>query len=145
MPRLIKRYGSRKLYDTEESRYVSLEELASWIRDGQQLQVIDNKSGDDATASVLTQIISEEGRKGTSPFSGGFLHDLIRIGENTLKAGEEAVGKARAEASSLMNRSIEKIKSGSPASDMKSEMTKLRARLDALEASLEELDDETES
>ena len=64
MPRLIKRYGSRKLYDTEDSRYVSLEELAGWIRDGQQLQVIDNKSGDDATAAVLTQIISEEGRKG---------------------------------------------------------------------------------
>ena len=47
MIRLIKRYGSRKLYDTEESRYVSLEELAAWIRSGQQIRVIDNKSSDD--------------------------------------------------------------------------------------------------
>ena len=78
MPRLIKRYGSRKLYDTEDSRYVSLEELAGWIRAGQQLQVIDNKSGDDVTAGMLTQIISEEGRKGGGFLSTGFLHDLIR-------------------------------------------------------------------
>ncbi len=62
MIRLIKRYGSRKLYDTEESRYVALDELAGWIRDGQQIKVIDNKTADDVTAQTLTQIISEEGR-----------------------------------------------------------------------------------
>ena len=44
MIRLIKRYGggSRKLYDTEESRYVSLDEIAAWIRDGQELRVVDS-------------------------------------------------------------------------------------------------------
>jgi len=66
MIRLIKRYGSRKLYDTEESRYVSLDELAGWIRAGQQIRVIDNKTSDDVTSQTLTQIISEEGRKGTA-------------------------------------------------------------------------------
>ena len=54
MIRLIKRYGSRKLYDTEESRYVSLDELASWIRRGQEIRVIDNKSSEDVTAQTLT-------------------------------------------------------------------------------------------
>jgi hypothetical protein len=62
MIRLIKRYGSRKLYDTEESRYVSLEELAAWIRSGQQIRVIDNKSSDDVTPQTLTRSSPRGGR-----------------------------------------------------------------------------------
>ena len=142
MPRLIKRYGSRKLYDTENSSYVSLEELAGWIRDGQQLQVVDNESGDDVTAAILTQIISEEGRKGKSILSTGFLHDLIRIGENTLKAGEEAVGKAKEGATGFVQRSIGKLKPVGPIADARAEMTSLRERLDALEAALGEMEEE---
>jgi polyhydroxyalkanoate synthesis repressor PhaR len=142
MPRLIKRYGSRKLYDTENSSYVSLEELAGWIREGQQLQVVDNKSGDDVTATILTQIISEEGRKGKSILSTGFLHDLIRIGETTLKAGEEAVGKAKDGATEFVHRSISKLKPAAPISDARAEMASLRERLDALEAALGEINEE---
>jgi polyhydroxyalkanoate synthesis repressor PhaR len=63
MIRLIKRYESRKLYDTEESRYVSLEEISQWIRDGQEVQVVDNASGADVTSQTLTQIILDEGRR----------------------------------------------------------------------------------
>jgi len=55
MVRLIKRYGSRKLYDTEESRYVLLEDIAAWIRQGQEVRVIDNKSAEDVTAQTLTR------------------------------------------------------------------------------------------
>ncbi len=142
MPRLIKRYGSRKLYDTENSSYVSLEELAGWIREGQQLQVVDNKSGDDVTAAILTQIISEEGRKGKSILTPSFLHDLIRIGENTLKAGEEVVGKAKDGATDFVQRSISKLKPGGPIGDARAEMASLRERLDALESALEEMDEE---
>lgn len=65
MVRLIKRYESRKLYDTEESRYVSLDEVADWIRTGQEVRVQDNASGADVTAQTLTQIILDEGRRGT--------------------------------------------------------------------------------
>ncbi len=141
MPRLIKRYGSRKLYDTQDSRYVSLEELAGWIREGQQLQVVDNQTGEDATAGVLTQIISEEGRRGGGFLSTGFLHDLIRIGESTLKAGEEAVGKAREGATEFVQRSISKLKPPAPIVDARAEMASLRERLDALEAALQETED----
>lgn len=141
MPRLIKRYGSRKLYDTENSSYVSLEELAGWIREGQQLQVVDNKSGDDVTAAILTQIISEEGRKGKSILTPSFLHDLIRIGENTLKAGEEVVGKAKDGATDFVQRSISKLKPGGPIGDARAEMASLRERLDALESALEEMEE----
>ena len=70
MARLIKRYGSRKLYDTSESRYVSLDEVAGFVRAGDEVQVIDNKSGQDTTAAILTQIISEEGPQGREPALG---------------------------------------------------------------------------
>ena len=65
MIRLIKRYESRKLYDTEESRYVSLDEISTWIRAGQEVRVMDNATNNDVTSQTLTQIILEEGRKGT--------------------------------------------------------------------------------
>ncbi len=80
MVRLIKRYESRKLYDTEESRYVSLDEIATFVRRGQQIRVIDNSSQEDVTAQMLTQVILEEGRNGKSPVSTEFLHDITARG-----------------------------------------------------------------
>ena len=50
MIRLIKRYESRKLYDTEESRYVSLDEISTWIRSGQEVRVVDNATNNDVTS-----------------------------------------------------------------------------------------------
>ena len=153
MPRLIKRYGSRKLYDTQESRYVALDEVAGWIREGQQVQVVENASGDDVTGAILTQIISDEGRRGAGALSTGFLHDLIRIGESALRVGEEAVEaglkQARAGASGLVQRSFDRLRPGGPAaagpprslSGVREEMTRLRRELEALEASLRDLDE----
>ena len=66
MIRVIKRYESRKLYDTEESKYVSLDEIAAWVRSGQEIKVIDNASSDDVTSQTLAQIILDEGRNGSS-------------------------------------------------------------------------------
>ncbi|MDX1421342.1 MAG: polyhydroxyalkanoate synthesis regulator DNA-binding domain-containing protein [Rubricoccaceae bacterium] len=152
MPRLIKRYGSRKLYDTQDSRYASLDEVAGWVREGQQVQVVDNRSGEDVTAVVLTQILSEEGRRGTGAFSTGFLHDLIRIGESALRAGEEAVEsrlkQARAGASGLVQRSFDRLKPPADAREdaprtlagVRDEMDRLRRQLEALEASLNDLE-----
>jgi polyhydroxyalkanoate synthesis repressor PhaR len=82
MIRLIKRYGggSRKLYDTEESRYVSLEEIAGWIRQGQQLRIVDSKTAEDVTAATLAQVIYEGEKRGVSFLSGDFLHQIIRRG-----------------------------------------------------------------
>ncbi|HLT47984.1 MAG TPA: polyhydroxyalkanoate synthesis regulator DNA-binding domain-containing protein [Rubricoccaceae bacterium] len=144
MPRLVKRYGSRKLYDTQDSRYVSLDEVAGWIRAGQQVRVVETRSGEDVTAAVLTQIISEEGRRGTGVLSTGFLHDLIRIGESALRAGEEAVEsrlkQARAGASGLVQRSFDRIRPAGSLGEVRDEMARLRQRLEALEASLRDLE-----
>jgi polyhydroxyalkanoate synthesis repressor PhaR len=130
MIRLIKRYGSRKLYDTEESRYVSLDELAGWIRGGQQIRVIDNKTSDDVTSQTLTQIISEEGRKGTSLLPNELLHDLIRIGEQAVSSGVEQLQNRM---DRLVQASIDRI---GPVRRAREEMGRLRERLEELEGSL---------
>lgn len=136
MIRLIKRYGSRKLYDTEESRYVSLEELAGWIRHGQEIRVVDNKSHEDVTSQTLTQIISEEGRRGTSLLPNDLLHQLIRVGEEAVSSG---VGHIQTSMDRLVQASIDKI---GPVRRAREEMSQLRRRLEELEASLASIDDE---
>ena len=134
MIRLIKRYGSRKLYDTEESRYVSLDELAGWIRAGQQIRVIDNKTSDDVTSQTLTQIISEEGRKGTALLPNELLHELIRIGEQAVSSGVEQLQNRM---DRLVQASIDRI---GPVRRAREEMVRLRERLDDLESSLAAID-----
>ena len=136
MIRLIKRYGSRKLYDTEESRYVALDELAGWIRSGQQIRVIDNKTGDDVTSQTLTQIISEEGRKGTALLPNELLHELIRIGEEAVSSGVEQIQNRM---DRLVQASIDRI---GPVRRAREEMARLRQRLEDLEGSLAAIDTE---
>jgi polyhydroxyalkanoate synthesis repressor PhaR len=81
MAYVIKRYSNRKLYDTQESRYVTLEEIEEMIRAGKEIQVVDAGSGEDLTSVTLTQIIleSERNHRGTLP--SAFLHQLIKYGE----------------------------------------------------------------
>lgn len=136
MIRLIKRYGSRKLYDTEESRYVALDELAGWIRHGQQIRVVDNKTAEDVTAQTLTQIISEEGRKGTSLLPNELLHELIRIGEEAVSSGVEQL---QTRMDRLVQASIDRI---GPVRRAREEMARLRERLEELEGSLAEIETE---
>ena len=59
---VIKKYGNRRLYDTATSRYVNLDEVAGFIRQGKDVQVLDAKTGKDLTRVVLTQIITEDAR-----------------------------------------------------------------------------------
>ncbi|MEO0560059.1 MAG: polyhydroxyalkanoate synthesis regulator DNA-binding domain-containing protein [Bacteroidota bacterium] len=144
MPRLIKRYGSRKLYDTTDSRYVSLDDVVAFVRAGDDIHVVDNKTGDDVTAVVLTQIISEEGRNGQSAFSPRFLHDLLRAGESAFKKGEEVVEaglqRARQGVGEIARTAADRVRPASPMSDVRDEMDRLRARLESLETTLQDID-----
>lgn len=82
--KVIKRYSNRKLYDTERSRYVTLEEIARMIKEGDEVQIMDNKSGRDLTAVTLTQIIyEEEKQKSRMPLS--MLRNLIQASGETLQ------------------------------------------------------------
>ncbi len=77
-PLLIKRYASRRLYNTETSDYVTLEDIAGFIRDGREVKIVDLKSGDDLTRQYLLQIIAEHESRGESVLPIGVLTDLVR-------------------------------------------------------------------
>lgn len=73
----IKKYANRRLYNTAESSYVTLDDLATMVQDGVDFTVHDAKSGEDITRSVLTQIIVEQEAKGNNLLPTGFLRQLI--------------------------------------------------------------------
>jgi len=77
-PLLIKRYASRRLYNTETSDYVTLEDIAGFIREGREVQIIDLKSGDDLTRQYLLQIVAEHESRGESVLPINVLTDLVR-------------------------------------------------------------------
>jgi polyhydroxyalkanoate synthesis repressor PhaR len=77
-PLLIKRYASRRLYNTETSDYVTLEDIARFIREGREVQIVDLKSGDDLTRQYLLQIIAEHESKGENVLPINVLTDLVR-------------------------------------------------------------------
>jgi polyhydroxyalkanoate synthesis repressor PhaR len=81
MAHVIKRYSNRKLYDTEESRYVTLEELEEMIRQGREIRVLDAATGEDLTSVTLAQILLESERTHRGSLPTAFLHQLIKHGE----------------------------------------------------------------
>ncbi|MCB8874222.1 polyhydroxyalkanoate synthesis repressor PhaR [Acidisoma silvae] len=76
-PVVVKKYANRRLYNTESSSYITLDNLATMVREGRDFIVYDAKSGEDITRSVLTQIIVEEESKGSALLPTAFLRNLI--------------------------------------------------------------------
>jgi len=130
MTRTIKRYESRKLYDSQESRYVSLQEVAEWIRDGQQIEVIDNATSESVTEQTLAQIILEEGKSGRGRLSSELLHNMVRAGGKSLSNGVSQMGRGF---NRLVQASFDRL---GPVKEAREEMSQLRGRLDELEATL---------
>lgn len=81
--KIIKRYQNRKLYDTQESSYVTLDEIAKMIKNGEDLRVIDNKTKNDITAATLTQLLYETERKAKTQASVDLLKEIIRHGDGS--------------------------------------------------------------
>ena len=81
---LLKKYANRRLYDTEKSRYVTLNEVAERIRDGQQVKIIDAKTKADVTAFILTQIVLEEAKNKNVLLPVPLLYMIIQYGDNVL-------------------------------------------------------------
>lgn len=76
--RTIRRYANRKLYDTAESRYVTLQDVEALVRRGVEVRVIDNRTGEDVTQTALAQILCDAGRRGDPRYSLGNLLALFR-------------------------------------------------------------------
>lgn len=91
-PKVIKRYTNRKLYDTVESRYVTLDEIAEMVKRGVEVKIVDNRSKEDLTSVTLAQIVfEEEKKKNQMPLS--LLREIIR------RPGESLSGFIKAEVS----------------------------------------------
>lgn len=82
---VIKRYGNRRLYNTETKSYVNYEELAKIVRDGSDVRVIDSTSGEDVTKAVLIQVILEEEKKNKTVLPTEFLFQLLRSREEAMQ------------------------------------------------------------
>lgn len=81
--KVIKRYQNRKLYDTNQSCYVTLDEIAQMIRNGDDLKVVDNKSKLDITAVTLTQLLYESERRSKNGVPVDLLKEIIRGGDGS--------------------------------------------------------------
>lgn len=138
MSRVIKRYENRKLYDTESRKYISLEEIASLIREGVDVKVVENATDADITAQTLTQVIFEEGKKGRNPLSTEILHDVIRWGNGFIDGGLEQV---RQSLDHLVPDSVNKLL-GRSKSD---EVEELKKRVELLEDMINSLGNQISS
>lgn len=83
-PVVIKKYTNRRLYDTEQSAYVTLNQVAEYIHKGRQVTIFDAKTKEDVTAFILTQIVLEEAKNKNALLPVPLLHMIIRYGDNLL-------------------------------------------------------------
>ncbi|MCI0693715.1 polyhydroxyalkanoate synthesis regulator DNA-binding domain-containing protein [candidate division KSB1 bacterium] len=135
MSRIIKRYENRKLYDTENRRYISLEEIAELIRNGVEVQVVDNTNGEDITTQTLTQVIFEEGKKGRNPLSKDLLHSVIRLGSDFIDGG---IQQMRQGLNLLTPNVLNNIFGAASAADSEA-LKQLREKVESLEAIIKAL------
>lgn len=85
MPRTIKKYANRRLYDTQASRHVTLDGIRQLIVDGEDIVVVDDTTGQDITRNILLQVIAEQEQGGRPILSAGMLKHIIRFYGNPLQ------------------------------------------------------------
>lgn len=113
-PRLVKRYQNRKLYDTTDSCYVTLEDIGELIKQGEDVQVIDNESKEDLTSVTLAQIIFETEKKQKHVLPLGALLNLVRSGSETIRdfvhksieSGAREITNVRSELTEFVERLV---------------------------------------
>jgi polyhydroxyalkanoate synthesis repressor PhaR len=132
MARIIKRYENRKLYDTEASSYVSLDDVAELVRRGETVQVVDNVTGQDITAQTLTQIILEEGKTGRYALPSDLLHDLLRRSSRAFDTSLDQIRRSVDEMMELSLTQMSRLVRGPRAH----ELEELRERLRHMEGQL---------
>ncbi len=165
---VIKKYANRRLYDTDRSSYITLDDLSQMIREGREVEVIDAKSGEDITHQVLTQIIVEEEADGGGMLPVSFLRELISMYGGAMQGAvpnyldaamqafreqQKAMGGAfdPTMMTEMAKRNMEMFQSAASAftpgakpaaaksSEDDSEVEKLRAELAALKAKVDKL------
>ena len=102
--RIIKRYANRKLYDTQHSRYVTLDQIAEMIRGGDDVKIVDNKSKEDLTSVTLAQIIFEEEKRQKSFLPLQAMRNIIQSGGESIS---QLVNQAKGRVSQILPRKKE--------------------------------------
>jgi polyhydroxyalkanoate synthesis repressor PhaR len=155
MAYVIKRYSNRKLYDTQESRYVTLEEIEEMIRTGREVSVVDASSGEDLTTVTLTQIILENERNHRANLPAAFLHQLIKHGEawqdffqRSMRASLEGIVGSQRDVEKVFREWAQRAGWGGPGAETpprrdgaEQEADKLREEVSALRDRLRSLED----
>lgn len=107
--RVIKRYANRKLYDTQHSRYVTLEQISEMIREGDDVKIIDNKSKEDLTSVTLAQIIFEEEKKQKSFLPLQAMRNIIQTGGESINQfvsqAQHKIGEAQRKVTDILPHS----------------------------------------
>ncbi len=153
---VIKKYENRRLYDTSRSRYINLDEIASLIRKGGDVRIVDAKTGEDLTRSTLMQIIVEDNKAGSAGLPLELMRQLIvasdQVGRDFLmwylKSAFDAYGKVqqsfRSGLSDLQTAAASPIDSLRHLFRMPQEGKKEEAEVTALKLRLEELESRLE-
>ena len=104
--RVIKRYANRKLYDTQHSRYVTLDQISMMIREGDDVKIIDNKSKEDLTSVTLAQIIFEEEKKQKSFLPLQAMRNIIQTGGESINQlvsqAQHRIGEAQRKVTDIL-------------------------------------------
>ena len=118
---MIKRYANRKLYDTQHSRYVTLEQISEMIREGDDVKIIDNKSKEDLTSVTLAQIIFEEEKKQKSFLPLQAMRNIIQTGGESINQlvsqAQHKIGEAQRKVTDILPNSGDSEPQGSSDSD----------------------------
>jgi len=146
--RVIKRYANRKLYDTRDSKYITLDRIAELVRNGEEVKVFDNKSKKDLTKVTLAQIIYEEQKSGhATAWSVQTLRGFIQEGREklvtTLKEGRVAklVGRAEELGAEVYSAADDRVRgvletASGQLKHLQGEVLRLQARIEELEGKL---------
>ena len=114
----IKKYANRRLYDTESSSYITLDKLATMIREGREFEVLDAKSGEDITHQVLTQIIVDEEARGATMLPVNFLRQLIGLYGGSMQGAVPAYLDAAMDAFKNNQNAMRDALTGNPLADL---------------------------
>ena len=156
---VVKKYGNRRLYDTSGSRYVNLDDIAGFIREGKDVKVVDAKTGEDLTRVTLTQIITEDAKEKPTGLPLELLRQLVVASDqarqefimwylksafDTYQTVQDAVQNRLSEMQSAIVSPVEAVKrllsgalSSPPPAEESSELSTLRERVAELEARLQ--------
>ena len=141
--KIIKRYQNRKLYDTQDSCYVILEDIRDMIKQGEDIQVIDNATKEDLTSVTLAQIILEEEKKNQSLLPTGMLKHIIASGgeairgllQRSLESGAKEFGAVKEFVDKQIMPTVESVQQ---IPTVASEIRSLKTKIEQLEKKLQE-------